>query len=125
MNVQQYHHAAEADARVHPNAIHAVVVMTDGRDESSRATLDEALTSLGGNREGDVKVFTIAYGDNADPKVLAQIAEAGGKRISTGGALARAAIGALVRAGREMQEQGSFGWAAGATPGAEVGKLLR
>ena len=70
-------HAAEADARVHPNAIHAVVVMTDGRDESSRATLEEALTSLGGNREGDVKVFTIAYGDNADPKVLAQIAEAG------------------------------------------------
>ena len=56
---------------------------------------------------------------------VAQIAEAGGKRISTGGALARAAIGALVRAGREMQEQGSFGWAADATPGAEVGKLLR
>lgn len=56
---------------------------------------------------------------------VAQIAEAGGKRISTGGALARAAIGALVRAGREMQEQGSFGWASSATPGAEVGKLLR
>jgi len=56
---------------------------------------------------------------------VAQIAAAGGKRISTGGALARAAIGALVHAGREMQEQGSFGWAAGATPGAEVGKLLR
>lgn len=55
---------------------------------------------------------------------VAQIAEAGGKRISTGGALARAAIGALVRAGREMQEQGSFGWAAGATPGAEMKKLL-
>ncbi len=56
---------------------------------------------------------------------VAQIAAAGGKRISTGGALARAAIGALVRAGREMQEQGSFGWASSATPGAEVGKLLR
>ena len=56
---------------------------------------------------------------------VAQIAAAGGKRISTGGALARAAIGALVRAGREMQEQGSFGWASSATPGAEVARLLR
>ncbi|MBS0338574.1 MAG: isocitrate lyase/phosphoenolpyruvate mutase family protein [Proteobacteria bacterium] len=55
---------------------------------------------------------------------VAQIAEAGGKRISTGGALARAAIGALVRAGREMQTQGSFGWAAGATPGAEIKTLV-
>ena len=55
---------------------------------------------------------------------VAQISEAGGKRISTGGALARAAIGALVRAGREMQAQGSFGWAAGATPGAEMKSLL-
>ncbi len=55
---------------------------------------------------------------------VAQIAEAGGRRISTGGALARAAIGALVRAGREMREQGSFGWAAGATPGAEMKTLL-
>jgi 2-methylisocitrate lyase-like PEP mutase family enzyme len=56
---------------------------------------------------------------------VAQIAEAGGKRISTGGALARAAIGALVRAGREMQDQGSFGWATQATPGAEMKSLLR
>ena len=55
---------------------------------------------------------------------VAQIAEAGGKRISTGGALARAAIGALVRAGREMQEQGSFTWAGSAATGAEIKSLL-
>lgn len=76
--------AAEANARAHPNAIHAVVVMTDGRDESSRATLEGALQALGGNREGGVKVFTIAYGDNADPAVLAQLAEAG-RGMSTRG----------------------------------------
>ena len=55
---------------------------------------------------------------------VAQIGAAGGKRISTGGALARAALGALVRAGREMQAHGSFGWAAGAASGAEVKTLL-
>ena len=55
---------------------------------------------------------------------VAQIGEAGGKRISTGGALARAAIGAMVRAGREMQEQGTFTWGAGATPTPEIKKIL-
>jgi 2-methylisocitrate lyase-like PEP mutase family enzyme len=55
---------------------------------------------------------------------VAQLAEAGAKRISTGGALARAAIGALLRAGREMQTQGSFGWFSGAAPGAEIKTLL-
>jgi len=55
---------------------------------------------------------------------VAQIADAGGRRISTGAALARAALGALVRAGREMQESGSFNWAGGALPGPEVKKLL-
>jgi 2-methylisocitrate lyase-like PEP mutase family enzyme len=55
---------------------------------------------------------------------VAQLAQAGAKRISTGGALARAAIGALLRAGREMQVQGSFGWFSGAAPGAEIKTLL-
>jgi 2-methylisocitrate lyase-like PEP mutase family enzyme len=55
---------------------------------------------------------------------LAQLAEAGAKRISIGGALARAAIAALLRAGREMREQGSFGWTADLASGAEIKKLL-
>ena len=55
---------------------------------------------------------------------LAQLAEAGARRISTGGALARAAIGALLAAGREMQSPGAFTWAANATSGAEIKKLL-
>lgn len=55
---------------------------------------------------------------------LAQLADAGAKRVSIGGALARAAIGALLRAGREMRESGSFGWTAGAASGAEVDDLL-
>ncbi len=55
---------------------------------------------------------------------VAQLAEAGARRISTGGALARAAIGALMAAGREMQAPGTFLWANGATSGAELKKLL-
>ncbi len=70
-------HTAEADATANPRAIHAVVVMTDGRDESSKSTLAETVAALSGHAEGDVKVFTIAYGDAADPTVLAQLAEAG------------------------------------------------
>jgi 2-methylisocitrate lyase-like PEP mutase family enzyme len=53
-----------------------------------------------------------------------QLAEAGVKRISTGGALARAALTALLRAGTEMREQGSFRWTSDLAPSHEVAKLL-
>ncbi|MGB7922661.1 MAG: isocitrate lyase/phosphoenolpyruvate mutase family protein [Pyrinomonadaceae bacterium] len=53
-----------------------------------------------------------------------QLAGAGVKRISVGGALARAAITALLRAGMEMQEQGSFGWTSNLASTSDVNKLL-
>jgi len=56
---------------------------------------------------------------------LAELAGAGAKRVSLGGALARAALTALLRAGAEMRERGSFGWASDLAPGAEVARLLR
>jgi 2-methylisocitrate lyase-like PEP mutase family enzyme len=56
--------------------------------------------------------------------MVAQLSEAGAKRISIGGALARAVIATLLRAGTEMRDQGSFAWTADATPGAEINKLL-
>lgn len=55
---------------------------------------------------------------------VAQLAEAGAKRISVGGALARAALTALLRASAEMREAGSFGWASGLASSADVQKLL-
>ena len=55
---------------------------------------------------------------------LAQLAEAGAKRISIGGALARTAIAALLRAGREMRDRGSFGWTSDLASGADIKKLL-
>ncbi|HEX6015125.1 MAG TPA: isocitrate lyase/phosphoenolpyruvate mutase family protein [Geminicoccaceae bacterium] len=49
-----------------------------------------------------------------------ELAEAGVKRISVGGSFARAALGALVRAAREVKEHGTFAYAADAIPDAEA-----
>lgn len=55
---------------------------------------------------------------------IAQLEAAGAKRISVGGALARAAFSALIRAGSEMQNQGSFGWTSNLVPGGDLQKIL-
>jgi 2-methylisocitrate lyase-like PEP mutase family enzyme len=55
---------------------------------------------------------------------VAGLAAAGAKRISVGGALARAAITALLRAGQEIQNEGSFGWVTGIASSGEVHGLL-
>jgi 2-methylisocitrate lyase-like PEP mutase family enzyme len=55
---------------------------------------------------------------------VAELADAGAKRISLGGALERAATTALLRAGAEMREQGSFEWAADLASSSEVAGLL-
>ncbi len=56
---------------------------------------------------------------------VAELAEAGVKRISVGGAFARAALGAFVRAAREVKDHGTFGFAADAMPHAEVRSYMR
>ena len=43
---------------------------------------------------------------------LAELSELGVKRVSVGSALARTALGAFLRAAREMQEHGTFAFAA-------------
>jgi 2-methylisocitrate lyase-like PEP mutase family enzyme len=46
-----------------------------------------------------------------DPSItLADLAAAGAKRISVGGALSRLALAAFLRGAREMREQGGFTW---------------
>lgn len=55
---------------------------------------------------------------------VAELSEAGAKRVSLGAALARAALTALLRAGAEMRERGSFEWASDLVPGGEVARLL-
>lgn len=55
---------------------------------------------------------------------LDAFAAAGAKRVSIGGALADAAIGATLRAGREMLQNGSFGWLAETAADGDVENLL-
>lgn len=55
---------------------------------------------------------------------LAELQDAGAKRISVGGALANAAIGSLLNAGAEMRENGTFGWLSTAAARADIARLL-
>ena len=57
----------------------------------------------------------------ADPSLtLAQLAEAGVKRISVGGALSRLALAAFMKGAREMREQGGFTWVRETLPSKEL-----
>lgn len=55
---------------------------------------------------------------------VAELADAGVRRISVGGSFARAALGGLMRAAREVREQGTFTYAREALPGAEIARRM-
>ena len=55
---------------------------------------------------------------------FAELQAAGARRISLGGAIARAALGALIAAGREMKDRGTFSFVDTAAPTAEVGSFM-
>jgi Ca-activated chloride channel family protein len=64
-----------------PKHIRAVVVLTDGEDTASTTPLDAILSRIraaqgeGGNA---IKIFTIAFGSNANKDILKEIAESSG-----------------------------------------------
>ena len=53
-----------------------------------------------------------------------ELAAVGVKRISVGGAFARAALGAFVRAAREVKDRGTFTFAADVLPHAEASAYM-
>lgn len=55
---------------------------------------------------------------------VAELADAGVRRISVGGSFARAALGAFVRAAEEVREHGTFGYAADAIADAEAAAYM-
>ncbi|MCG5216206.1 substrate-binding and VWA domain-containing protein [Streptosporangium sp. KLBMP 9127] len=60
-----------------PDAINAVVFLTDGKNERPGGIdLDNLLGKLRTTGEASVRLFTIGYGDDADQGTLKQIAEA-------------------------------------------------
>jgi 2-methylisocitrate lyase-like PEP mutase family enzyme len=60
-----------------------------------------------------------------DPDITAvQLAEAGAKRISVGGALSRLALARFVEAGRAMKDMGSFAWMRDMMPITDTRRML-
>ena len=83
---QAAYQMARERARQTPEKIHAVVVMTDGKDESSTLTLAQLQQGLtASSEENPVRLFTIAYGQSAEGQVLERIAEAGKGSSAKGG----------------------------------------
>jgi Ca-activated chloride channel homolog len=71
-----------------PSRINAVVLLTDGNDTAERATESDVLAPLKAQSENEgvtVRVFTIAYGENANDVTLERIAGASGGKAFTGG----------------------------------------
>ena len=65
------------NAQQDPASINAVVVLTDGRNEYTDNDLDRAARDLQASaQENGVRVFTIAYGPDADLATLQEISEA-------------------------------------------------
>ncbi|WNG44895.1 VWA domain-containing protein [Archangium minus] len=80
-----------------PGKIHAVVVMTDGKDEHSTLTLGDLEKGLNASsEENPVRIFTIAYGQGAESKVLERIAEA------AKGSSAKGSVEDIVQVYRDM-----------------------
>jgi 2-methylisocitrate lyase-like PEP mutase family enzyme len=62
----------------------------------------------------------------ADPALTtAQLAEAGVKRISVGGALSRLALAAFLEGAREMRDSGGFTWVRRTVPSRELKEIWR
>ena len=55
---------------------------------------------------------------------VSQLAEAGVRRVSVGGSFARAALGAFLRAAREVHEYGTFHYATAAIPDSEASAYM-
>jgi 2-methylisocitrate lyase-like PEP mutase family enzyme len=66
------------------------------------------------------KPVNFLAGMSGETMTLAELSQLGVKRVSVGSALARAALGSLVRAGQEMATAGTFAFAQSALPSREA-----
>lgn len=74
-------------------------------------------------REVD-KPVNVVMGLKGPHYSVAELSDAGVRRISVGGSLARTALGALTRAAREVLDQGTFSYVEDAMPGADIAALM-
>lgn len=66
----------------------------------------------------------VLMGFQSELFTLDELSALGVKRVSVGGALCRAAVGAFLRAAREMQTHGTFEWARQAVSSRELSEFL-
>lgn len=93
----------------------------------------DALYAPGLTRPEDIRAVCAAVGKPVNVVMglkgaslsVAELAALGVRRISVGSALSRAALGAFVRAAREIREQGTFRFAEDALPMAEANGFMR
>ena len=71
------------------------------------------------------KPVNVVMGLSGPSWSVAQLAEAGVKRVSVGGSFARAALGGFLRAANEVREQGTFSYAVEALPDSEARRYMR
>lgn len=65
--------------------INAIVAMTDGRENASRVTLQQLADEMrAGNQQTPIIVFSVAYGSDADMKVLETLAKSSGGQVRVG-----------------------------------------
>ena len=70
------------------------------------------------------KPVNVVMGLKGTAYTVGELEAAGVKRISVGGSFARAALGAFIRAAREVKERGTFTYAADALPHAEAHRYM-
>ncbi|MBN1977727.1 MAG: VWA domain-containing protein [Anaerolineae bacterium] len=76
----------EMEANGDPDHIRAIVVLSDGQDTASELSLGQLLPVIHAQSESGsgTKIFTIAFGGDADKDVLQQIAEPTGGKLYEG-----------------------------------------
>lgn len=82
----------------------------------------EQIAALTGTLDRPVNVIMGFQGVQLD---LDELHALGVRRVSVGGSLARAALGALLRAAREIRDERRFSYADEAIPGPEINRLFR
>ncbi|HEY5063032.1 MAG TPA: isocitrate lyase/phosphoenolpyruvate mutase family protein [Gemmatimonadaceae bacterium] len=71
-----------------------------------------------------VNALVSVSADTGRPLTVGELADAGVRRISLGSALSRAALGAFIRAAREIKTQGTFTFATEAMPFADANGFM-
>lgn len=79
--------AIEKAKKDDPSRLYGVVLLSDGKDTSSKRTLSDLLDKMPTTESADgTRIFTVAYGTDADEDLLKQVSERSNARMMKGDA---------------------------------------